>query len=323
MSDQSNGAEDSCLADSVLILESESNYAPWLHFLLRYLGPEYWKLLLTDQSTSMPHTTVTRSVQTGSSEGSHTPSTPAHNLDASESPNTSPTLRDNGEEDKSSKALSYLRSTLNDEVKYLIRNIDSPSEAFRKIKLFYGKPRHQTMALRWSKWVGLRYFRGHGAPDFIRKFEERLQAVEEISDIVDHRVVFAQFVHAISGHGHYPAFLLNLSPDFDDPNLMESVCAEFLRHESSFFNPSHSNVGFTFAPRPDDTMPADFWNQQYCPYHRRFVYHSHHQCRLGHSLGYELRKEILQQFENEKQLYRNKKRRLDSCEDSELIIPPA
>ncbi|KAJ5369774.1 uncharacterized protein N7496_005866 [Penicillium cataractarum] len=320
MSDQWNGAEDSSVADSVLILESESNYAPWIHFLLRYLGPEYWKVLLKDECTLMPPTTVVRSIQTGSS-GSHTPSTPAHDLDASQSPNTSPDQCDNGKEDKSSEALFYLRSTLNDEAKYLIRNIDSPSEAFRKIKLFYGKPRHQTMALRWSKWVRLRYFRGHGAQEFVRQFGERLQEVEEISDIVDHRVVFAQFVHAISGPGNYPAFLLNLSLDFDDPNLMECVCAEFLRHESPSFNRSHSSVGFTVAPPPNNTTPSDFWNQQYCPYHRRLGYHSHYRCRLGQSLGPDMRKEILQQFEREKQLYRNKKRRLDACEDSKLASP--
>jgi hypothetical protein len=258
--------------------------------------------------------------QAGSSEGSRTPSTPVQEPEASESTNISPDQRDNSEENKLSKALYYLRSTLNDEAKYLIRNIDSPSEAFRKIKLFYSKPRHQTMALRWSRWVGLRYFRGHGASDFVRKFEERLQEVEEIGGTVDHRVVFAQFVHAISASGKYPVFLLKLSPDFDDPNMMESVCAAFLRRESSFFNSTHSAVDSAFVPRPHNIMSPDFWHPQYCPYHRRLVNHSHQECRLGRSFGADLRNEILKQFESDRQRHNTKKCRLDSYEGSSLII---
>jgi hypothetical protein len=32
--------------DPVLILQGESNYAPWLQSLIRYLGREYWHILL-------------------------------------------------------------------------------------------------------------------------------------------------------------------------------------------------------------------------------------------------------------------------------------
>ncbi|CEJ62330.1 hypothetical protein PMG11_10832 [Penicillium brasilianum] len=320
MSSQSSGAADTSLEDSVLILEGHWNYTPWLYFLLRYLGPEYWRFLLTDECTSLPSSRVVATAQVGSSEGSRTLSTPVQDQEASESRSISPNQRDNGEKNKPSKALSYLRSTLNHEAKYLIRNIDSFSEAFRKIKLFYGKPRHQTIALRWSKWVSLRYFRGHGASEFVRKFKERLQELEEIIGIVDHRVVFAQFVHAISASGNYPGFLLKLPPDLDDPNLMESVYAAFLHRETSFFNSIHSTVDSAFVPRPHDIMAPDFWHPLYCPYHRRVVHHSHQQCRLGRSFGLDLRNEILRQFEKDRQRHNDKKRRLDPREGSSLMI---
>jgi hypothetical protein len=41
--------EDASFLDSLLILQGESNYAPWLHFLIGYIGPEYWKILRGDE----------------------------------------------------------------------------------------------------------------------------------------------------------------------------------------------------------------------------------------------------------------------------------
>jgi hypothetical protein len=306
--------EDASFLDSLLILQGESNYAPWLHFLIGYIGPEYWKILRGDERRLSELHKVEHFVnpeRAASSE--NTPPTCTQGLDGAGSPNVPTAQYYDGQEDKCSKALSYLRATLNGEARNLIQGIDSPSEAFKKIKLFYGKPRHQTMALRWSRWACLRYKRGDSPSEFIRSFGERLQDVEEIGDVLDHKTVFAQFVHAISKAGEYPDFILQMSPDLEDRNMMEAVCDGFIRHESSF-------TYATPAPVPANpkrahrakTIKREKNGFQYCPFHNRFVKHTPAECRLGQKMKPNARFDITQMLEST--LNRNKKRRrLDSC----------
>ncbi|KAJ5880274.1 uncharacterized protein N7473_011327 [Penicillium subrubescens] len=325
MPEKVEGVEDASFLDSLLILEGESNYAPWLHFLIGYLGPEYWKILQGDEHRfSEPHKVepFVNPEPAASSENTRLPPTRTQGLDGAGSPNAPIAQHYDGQEDKRSKTLSYLRATLNDEARNLIQGIDCPSEAFKKIKLFYGKPRHQTLALRWSNWASLRYSRGDSPSEFIRTFGERLQDVEEIGDVLDLKTVFAQFVHAISKDDEYPAFILHMSPDLEDRNLMEAVCDAFIRHESSFTyaapTPAPANPKRAHRAK---TIKREKNGFQYCPFHNRFVKHTPFECRLGQKTKPKARFDITQMFGGT--LNRNKKRRrLDPC-DGVSWIPTA
>lgn len=314
--------EDTSFWDSLLILQGESNFASWLHFVIGYLGPEYWKILRGDECRPSSLDKVEHPVDpelVAPCENTPPPRIHTQGLDGAGSPNAPPAHHYNGEEDKCSKALSYLRATLNDEARNLIQGIDCPSEAFKKIKLFYGKPRHQTMALRWSKWTSLRYTPGDSPSEFIRSFGERLQDVEEIGDILDHKMVFAQFVHAISKDGDYPDFILQMSPDLDDRNLMETVCNAFIRHETSLIYAAPAPASAN--PRPAHrakTIKRENNGFQYCPFHNRVVKHTPSECRLGQKMKPKAKFDITQMFGGT--LNRNnKRRRLDSCDGTKWI----
>jgi hypothetical protein len=351
-----NGVGNIPAWDPVLILQGESNYAPWLQSLIRYLGREYWHVLLgADRTPSQSDNGeyFVDTAQAGPSQDIRS-CTITQEPDAFESTNGYLDQRGDGDEDTPSRALSYFRSTLNDEAQNLIRNIDSPSEAFKKISLFYGKPRHQTMALRWSEWVSLRYVPGTSATEFVDNFRMRVQDVEDIGDFLDHKVVFAQFVHAISAYGEYPNFLLQLSPDLQDPDLMETVCVEFIRHSTSFpyAVPRAVNPQFAYG---ENTTTGQTDGYQYCPYHNRMVKHVPAQCRLGqrmntrsryqsaymfggynqqyrysqqhqHNQQYQYNQPYqynhqYQQYQYNQQYHHNKRRRVDSCGTSGWMVP--
>lgn len=301
--------------DSVIVLEGESNYAPWLHFLIRHLGPEYWRILLGVDDTAAQHNAAVHTMKpaqaapNGERSSSHT-LTPEP--DAAKGPNGRGDLDDEGE-DKWSTALTHLRVTLNQEAKNLIGGIDSPSEAFQKIRLFYGKPRHQTLALRWAKWTSLRYVPGSSAAGFVCTFGERVRDIEEIfGSTLNHRTIFAQFVQAISADGEYPSFLLELAPNVQDPHVMGSVCAAFIRHESLFPRA---------APLALDSKPASRGHnikqqgkgQDSCPYHGRPVKHTAAECRTVEKPKARYGYGFKQGFGGYGQQKSNKKRRLDSC----------
>jgi hypothetical protein len=320
MPEKVEGVENTSLLDSLLILQGEKNYAPWLHFLIGYLGPEYWKILRGDERRpSQPHKVdnLVDPELANPSEKTPPPPSRTQGLDGVESPDAQPAQRYDGEDDKCCKALSYLRATLNEDAMNLIRDIDSPSEAFNKIKLFYGKPRHQTMALRWSKWAGLRYTPGDSPSEFVHSFGERLRELEEIGDILDHKTVFAQFVHAISEDGNYPDFILQMSPDLEDRNLMEAICDAFIRHESSFTYAAPIPV--PAIPKPAHrakSIKRENNGFEYCPFHNRIVRHSPAECRLGQKMKPQARLDVTQMFGGS--LNRNnKRRRLNSCD----IVP--
>ncbi|KAF3386265.1 hypothetical protein F1880_001605 [Penicillium rolfsii] len=310
MPEKVEDVEDASFLDPLLILQGESNFAPWLHFLIGYLGPEYWPILRSDGGrTSHLDNTECPTVPELASRCEKTPPPRTHTqgLNVAGSSHAPLAHYSNEEEDKCSRALSYLRATLHDEARNLIQGIDCPSEAFRRIKLFYGKPRHQTMALRWSKWANLRYTPGESPSEFIRSFGERLQDVEEIGDILDHKLVFAQFVHAISKDGDYPEFITQMSPDLKDHNLMQGVCDAFIRHETSFYAapaPASANLKPALRAKITQRVNNGF---RYCPYHNRMVKHTPSECRLGQVLISKSRLDTTPMFEST--LNRNRKRR--------------
>lgn len=301
--------------DSVIILEGESNYAPWLHFLIGHLSPEYWRILLGVDDTAAQHNTATHTVKPAQAASNRERSS-SHTLtpepDAAKDPNGGADL-DNEGEDKRSTALTRLRATLNQEAKNLIRGIDSPSEAFQKIRLFYGKPRHQTLALRWAKWASLRYVPGSSAAEFVGSFGEGVRDIEEIfGDTLNHRTIFAQFVQAISADGEYPSFLLELAPHLQDPHLMGSVCAAFIRHESLFPRATPSTPDSKPASRGYNMKQQGNGNGS-CPHHGRPVKHTAAECRIVEKPKTHYGYGFKHGFGGYGQQRSNKKRRLDSC----------
>lgn len=296
--------------DSVIVLEGESNYAPWLHSLIGHLGPEYWRILLGVDDSAAQHNTAVHTVKPAQAALNRERSS-SHTLtpepDAAKDPNGRADLDDEGE-NKWSTALTHLRATLNQDAKSLIRGIDSPSEAFQKIRLFYGKPRHQTLALRWAKWTSLRYVPGSSAAEFVCSFGEGVRDNEEIfGGTLNHRTIFAQFVQAISADGEYPSFLLELAPNLQDPHLMGSVCAAFIRHESLFPRaaPSTASRGYNIKQQGN--------GNGFCPHHGRPVKHTAAECFTVEEPKTRYRYGFKQGFGGYGRQRSNKKRRLDSC----------
>lgn len=178
------------------------------------------------------------------------------------------------------------------------------------------------MALRWSRWASLRYLPGDSPSEFVRNFGERLQDVEEIGDILDHKTVFAQFLHAISNDGDYPNFIQQISPDLEDRNLMEAVCDAFIRHESSFTYTAP--VPAPANPKPvhrAKTIKRENNGSVYCPFHNRFVKHTPSECRLGQRMKPQARFELAQMVAGYNLNRNNKRRRLDSCDGVKWVIP--
>lgn len=302
--------------DSVIVLEGESNYAAWLHFLIGHLGPEYWRILLGVDDSAARHNTAVHNVKPAQAAlnrercSSHT-LTPEP--DAAKDPKNRADLDDEGE-DKWSATLTHLRATLNQEAKSLIRGINSPSEAFQKIRLFYGKPRHQTLALRWAKWTNLRYVRGSSAAEFVCSFGEGVRDIEEIfGGTLNHGTIFAQFVQAISADGEYPSFLLELAPNLQNPHLMGSMCSAFIRHESLFPRAASSTPGSKSACRGYSIKQQGNGNGS-CPHHGRPVKHTAAECRIAEKPKSRYGYGFKQGPGGYGQQRSNKKRRLDPCD---------
>ncbi|KAI2790558.1 hypothetical protein POX_d06078 [Penicillium oxalicum] len=271
--------------DSILTLQGESNYASWLQSLIHHIGPENWKILMEDEPRYDLFPYATFASLTAEAHNVHAPDYKFSALESSTAPISSQIyLLEDTRCQQREKAFSALWATLNDEAKDLIRNVSSPSKAFKKLRLFYSKPIHQTTAARWSKWTS---FTIHRRPSSVRIrapfLAKYLQEVEEISDKLDQKAVFAQFVSAISGTDDHLSpianFLNEMHVDLKNPALMPQVCHAFVQHA----------MKVPAAVAPPVTRRLPYWGKpknffrksEYCPFHKRMVKHSPSECFLG------------------------------------------
>ncbi|KAF7719997.1 Uncharacterized protein PECH_008135 [Penicillium ucsense] len=266
--------------DSTLILQGEANYSSWLHSLLCHIGPAKWKILMEDEPRHdmFPYAPpIHHTLQdTDSITHDRILSRQSTTKDVA---NLSHIFDETGSKQRE-EAFSALWATLNDEAKDLIRNTSSPCKAFKKLQLFYSKPRHLTVAARWAAWTNVHYTAVVSPGEFLRCFGKTLRELEDINGKIEGKIVFAQFMRAVAMDRPISDFLIQMEIDLDDPKLMEQVCSAFVRQA----------MKVSPAWAPPAKRKFRYWGRGkkgprevsvYCPFHKRKVTHSPSECRLG------------------------------------------
>ncbi|KAJ5160865.1 uncharacterized protein N7482_007869 [Penicillium canariense] len=291
MSQESKAEEDVDLGEFVPTLEGVSTFAPWLQYLTRSLEPMQMRILKGEEPAPALPDKITHTVDSARAALSHELRVPPEFiLEKEVTESLGWNAQSNAQLDELfqskiphwNNALLCLRATLGEEARKLIQDIDNAPEAFKKIRIFYRKHRHETLAERWSAWVNFRYV-GGSRPDFVRRFTEKLQEVEEIGDILDQKLVLAQFLHAIAPDDGVSQFLSRVSPHLDDPELMILTCEEFTHQHTPKYG-SVPGADAEMGSRVTIKRESNGHGLIYCPHHRHAVRHSPSACRLGRKI---------------------------------------
>lgn len=131
-------------------------------------------------------------------------------------------------EEQNGSALLLLRSTIGPDAQSAITGINSLREAYLKLLSIYGKV-WKNVVLQYSKWTSVRFTQGMTAQSFVSKFQMTLQELQMVvSSPIQPLVQFLQFIEAIRGNPGVYRFLVTVTVDGYDENMMNNAYAHFL-----------------------------------------------------------------------------------------------
>lgn len=131
-------------------------------------------------------------------------------------------------------ALLLLRSTIGPDAQSAITGINSLCEAYLKLLSVYGKV-CQNVILQYSKWASVRFIQSMTAQSFVSKFQMTLQELQTVvSSLIQPLVKFLQFIEGIRGSPGVYRFLVTVTVDGYEENMMNNASDQMVEETSQF-----------------------------------------------------------------------------------------